>query len=198
MRIDAAPGMHQKLLRNSSGPWQDYPSASLPIIPGTAVRIRSKRLPHGRKPTTPVFLWTSTATLDEGLLPELALAWLRRFDIEHLFRFLKQYLAWTTPRPRTPEAADRWTLLVVAAWTPLWLARGLIADLALPWERRQDPARLSPLRVKRGFHNLGPGLGRPAQDAKPTIRGPGRPPGRPNRHRTRRWKPGISPKTTGQ
>lgn len=93
MRIDAAPGMHQKLLRNSSGPWQDYPSASLPIIPGTAIRIRSERLPHGRKPTTPVFLWASTVTFDDDLLLELTLAWLRRFDIEHLFRFLKQYLA---------------------------------------------------------------------------------------------------------
>jgi hypothetical protein len=198
MRIDAAPGMHQKLLRNSSGPWQEYPSASLPIIPGTVVRIRSERLPHGRKPTTPVFLWASTATLDDDLLLELSLAWLRRFDIEHLFRFLKQYLAWTTPRLRTPEAADRWTLLVVAVWTQLWLARNLIADLALPWERRQDPARLSPLRVKRGFRNIGYDLNRPAREAKPSIRGPGRPPGRLNRHRAKRWRPGISPKTAGQ
>lgn len=195
MRIDAAPGMHQKLLRNSSGPWQDYPSASLPIIPGTVIRIRSQRLPHGRKPTTPVFLWTSASEVDTDLFLELTLAWLRRFDIEHLFRFLKQYLAWTTPRPRTPEAADRWTILVAAAWTQLWLAHGLVADIALPWERRLAPDKLAPLRVKRGFRNIGPDLARPARGPKPTIRGPGRPPGRPNRHQAKRWRPGISPKT---
>ncbi|MFD7082192.1 hypothetical protein [Streptomyces sp. NPDC059918] len=34
-------------------------------------------------------------------------AFLRRFDLEHTFRSVKQTLDWTTPRLRTPEAADR-------------------------------------------------------------------------------------------
>jgi hypothetical protein len=123
---------------------------------------------------------------------------LRRFDIEHLFRFLKQYLAWATPRLREARAADRWTILVAAVWTQLWLARGLVADLVMPWERQSPPDRLSPLRVKRGFRNIGPDLDRPARDAKPTIRGPGRPPGRTNSQKARRWRPGISPKATDQ
>jgi hypothetical protein len=32
---------------------------------------------------------------------------LRRFDLEHTFRFVKQTLGWTKPRIRTPAAADR-------------------------------------------------------------------------------------------
>jgi hypothetical protein len=145
-----------------------------------------------------VFLWASAPEADTAEVLEFALAWLRRFDIEHLFRFLKQYLAWATPRLRSPDAADRWTILVAAAWTQLWLARSLVADHVLPWEQPQALDRLSPLRVKRGFRILGPDLARPAKCAKPTIRGPGRPPGRPNLRRARRWRPGISPKTPEQ
>jgi hypothetical protein len=37
---------------------------------------------------------------------------LRRFVVEHAFRFVKQTLGWTTVRPRHPAAADRWTWLV--------------------------------------------------------------------------------------
>ena len=37
-------------------------------------------------------------------------AFLRRFDIEHTFRFLKQVLGWTKPKLRDPAAADRWDL----------------------------------------------------------------------------------------
>jgi len=40
-------------------------------------------------------------------------AYVRRFDLEHTFRFLKQTLNWTLPRVRHPGQADRWTWL---AW----------------------------------------------------------------------------------
>lgn len=60
-------------------------------------------------------------------------AFLRRFDIEHLFRLMKQTLGWTRPRLRTPEAGDRWTWLIIAAHTQLRLLRGAAAaDLRRP------------------------------------------------------------------
>src|SRR6202453_3188685 len=80
-----------------------------------------------------------------------ALAFLRRFDIEHTFRFFKQALGWTRPRLRDPAAADRWTWLVIAAYAQLRLARHLAADLRLPWQRPCLPGRLTPARVRRGF-----------------------------------------------
>ena len=57
---------------------------------------------------------------------------------EHTFCFLKQSMGWTTPRVRHPEQADRWSWLIVAAYTQLRLAREGVADLRLPWERRYD------------------------------------------------------------
>ena len=59
---------------------------------------------------------------------------MRRFDIEHTFRFCKNTLGWTTPRLCTPDQADRWTWLITAAYTQLRLARPLVADQRLPWE----------------------------------------------------------------
>ena len=67
----------------------------------------------------------------EGTAPDLDLLWrsyLRRFDLEHTFRFLKQDMGWSTPRVRHPEQADRWSWLVVAAYTQLRLARARVAD----------------------------------------------------------------------
>ncbi len=59
-------------------------------------------------------------------------AFLRRFDLEHTFRLFKQTLGWTAPKIRTPEAADRWTWLILAVHTQLRLARHLATDLRRP------------------------------------------------------------------
>jgi hypothetical protein len=52
--------------------------------------------------------------------------------IEHTVRFAKQTLGWTTPRPRHPEQADRWTWLVLSAYSQLRLARPVACDQHLP------------------------------------------------------------------
>jgi hypothetical protein len=107
-------------------------------------------------------------------------AFLRRFDIEHAFRLFKQTLGWTCPKIRTPQAADRWTWMIVAVYTQLRLARPLAADLRRPWEKPVSPQRLSPARVRRGFRHLRVKTPSPAQAPKPSRPGPGRPPGSRN------------------
>jgi len=104
-------------------------------------------------------------------------AYVRRFDSEHTFRFLKQTLGWHTLRVRHPEQADRWTWLVLAAYTRLRLARALVADRRLPWERPHPPGRLTPNRVRRAVPALLLALGSPARVPQPCGRSPGRPQG---------------------
>jgi hypothetical protein len=114
----------------------------------------------------------------EGRAPDLDLIWrsyVRRFDLEHTFRFLKQTMGWATPRVRHPEQADRWSWLVVLAYTQLKLARARVADLRLPWERRYHAGRLTPVRVHRVVSSLLVDLGTPAKAPKPC--GAGRPEG---------------------
>jgi hypothetical protein len=121
---------------------------------------------------------------------------LRRFDIEHTFRLLKQTLGWTCPKLRTPEAADRWTWLILAAYTQLRLARQLAADLRRAWEKPAYPHRLTPARVRRGFRHLRRQTAGPASAPKPSRPGPGRPPGRRNRRPTDRHDVHIVTRTT--
>jgi hypothetical protein len=92
-------------------------------------------------------------------------------------RLLKQSMGWTTPRVRHPEQADRWSWLVVADYTQLRLARARVADQRLPWERRYDRGRLTPVRVHRVVSSLLMELGTLASAPKPCGRSPGRPKG---------------------
>jgi hypothetical protein len=149
-----------------------------PIVRGTIIRVQVERVPAKTRPPKVLWLWWAGP---EGVQLDLDLAWrayVRRFDLEHTVRFCKQTLGWTTPRPRHPEQADRWTWLVLACYAQLRLAREVVADRRLPWERPRPPARLSPVRVCRGFPRLLVPLGSPAATPKPAGRSPGRPKGR--------------------
>src|SRR5947207_2190798 len=108
-----------------------------------------------------------------------------RFTVEHGFRFLKQALGWTTVRPRDTAAADRWTWLLVLALWQLWLARPLVADQRLPWERPLPATQVTPGRVRRAFAGLFTPLGTPARTPKPRGKAPGRRPGHAPEPRSR-------------
>jgi hypothetical protein len=137
------------------------------------IRLQVDRLPSGGDPL-PLWLWSSATGLSGEDVDVRWQAFLRRFDIEHLFRLMKQTLGWTRPKLRTPEASERWTWLIIAAHTQLRLTREAAADLRRPWEKRAEPARLTPARVRRGFRNLRPHLHCPARGPKPSTPGPGR------------------------
>jgi len=152
--------------------------------PFTVIRVQVERLPRRKEPPAPMWLaWI-------GELPENPLLfwpwYCRRFTVEHGFRFGKRALGWTTIRLRSPEAADRWSWLIATLFWQLWLARPVVADARLPWERPLPPERLSPGRVRRAFPGLFARLGSPARVPKPRGKSPGRllgeKPGRCTRH----------------
>ena len=157
-----------------------------PVVPGTLVLVEVERLPRQTRIPKQLWLWWRGPGA-----PDLAVLWrayVHRFDLEHTYRFCKQTLNWTKPRVRHPEQADRWTWLVLLAYTQLRLARRGIEDRHLPWERPQRPARraLTPARVRQAFPELLVILDTPANVPKPCGRSPGRPLG----HRSgpaRRW-----------
>ncbi len=176
VRVRAWASLHPKVAshkgRGSRGP--------LPIVVGTLVLVEVERLPRGERRREPRVLWLWWAG-PEGTEADLGLLWrayVRRFDLEHTFRFLKQTFGWTNPRFRYPEQADRWTWLVVAAFTQLRLGRASVADMRLPWERQYEAGRLTPTRVHRAVSTLLGRVGTPAKPPKPCGRSPGRPKGR--------------------
>jgi hypothetical protein len=172
--VQAWSGLHPKQHRHpghgSGGP--------RPIVRGTILRVQVQRVPARTRPPKVLWLWWAGPA---GLKLNLDLAWrayARRFDLEHTVRFAKQTLGWTTPRPRHPAQAERWTWLVLAAYAQLRLARQVAGDQRLPWERPRPLGQLSPYRVRRGFPRLLCMLGSPAAAPKPSGRSPGRPRGR--------------------
>jgi hypothetical protein len=178
--------MHPRLAHRGS--WANHPG-TLPILEGTLIRLAVEHLP-GQREAKPVWLWSSATGLPEEEVTHCWQAYLRRFDLEHTFRLWKQTLGWTAPKIRSPQAADRWTWLVIAAHTQLRLARHLAVDLRRPWEKPLPPERLTPARVRRGFRHLRAKISQPAHAPKPSHPGPGRPQGGKNRHRATRYDVG--------
>jgi hypothetical protein len=172
VRVRAWAGLHARPKRQVGR--QRNPAQ--PLARGTVVLVEVERVPGQGKGPQVLWLWWAGPGS-----PDLALLWrayLHRFDVEHTFRLCKQSLGWTTPRLRQPEQADRWTLLVLAVYTQLRLARPLVADRRLPWERPLPAGQVTPYRVLRAFPALLPRLGTLSSAPKPCGRSPGRPKGR--------------------
>ncbi|MCX5233181.1 hypothetical protein [Streptomyces sp. NBC_00233] len=137
------------------------------------IHLAVEHIPGNRDPR-PLWLWHNDPDANAHDADRLWRIYLRRFDIEHTFRFLKQALGMTRPRLRHPAQAE----LVIAAYTQLRLARPLAADLRRPWEKPLKPDALTPGRIRRCYPRIRRILGTPAKPPKATRPGPGRPPGR--------------------
>jgi hypothetical protein len=179
VRIQAWAGLHS-IPRDHPGRGSRAQRGHIPLVRGTLVHVQVDHLPARRRPPQRLWLWWSgpdAAQPTPARLRRLWLAYAHRFDLEHTFRFLKQALNWLVPHLRTPQQADRWTWLVLLAYTQLRLARPLVADHHLPWERPLPAAQRTPRRVQQAFTALLPTLGTPARAAQPAGRSPGRPKG---------------------
>lgn len=183
VRARAWDRMHPRLTHRCA--WADH-SGELPVIEGTLVLLEVEALPSRRAPK-PLWLWSSATGLGPDEVDGLWWSYLRRFDIEHTFRFLKQHLGWDAPRLRDPAAADRWGWVVIAAYTQLRLARSLVSDVRLPWQRPVELHRMSPGRVRRGFRYLHARLPGLVGVLRPSRPGPGRPPGSRNKRSAPRY-----------
>jgi DDE superfamily endonuclease len=178
-RVAAWNRVTQKVHRHTGG-FEDWPEGEpMPLVPGTLIRLSGRM-------KVPMWLWSSEPDADDGLVRVLWQAYLRRFDIEHVFRFIKQQLGWNRPLLRDPQAADRWTWLIIAACAQLWLARHLAAVTRLPWQPPRPPGQMTPSRVRAGFRRAREIAGTPASATRNTGPGPGRPKGSRNKHKAPR------------
>lgn len=177
--------MHPKL---ESRAWGKGHQGPLPLVEGTVIGVTVERLPGNTKPK-PLWLWSSKPIPENQ---EQADHWwsmyLRRFDLEHTFRFLKQSLGWARPKLREPAAADRWTWIVLGAQALLRLARPLAVECRLPWQSPVPPSRLSPARVRATYRRACRDTVHPANPPIGSVPGPGRPKGSTNKA-----KPAVKP-----
>lgn len=113
--------LYPRLTRRAA--WGDH-EGPLPVIEGTVIRLTVAKLPSGGV-NKPVWLWWSRTGARPEDINRCWQAFLRRFDVEHTFRLLKQTLGWT--RPQTPG-----------------LRSGRPLDLARPGRTHPTPARPPP------------------------------------------------------
>jgi hypothetical protein len=121
------------------------------------------------QPFPPLWLaWVGERTLP---LATVWLQYLRRFGVDHWYRFAKQRLHWTLPNLSTPEQSQRWSdLMPLMSWQ-LWLAKDLVVENRLPWQ--STTLNLTPGRVAQSMLALLVEIGTPAQFPKPRGKSPG-------------------------
>jgi hypothetical protein len=118
--------------------------------------------------------------------PELSQIWrqyLRRFAIDHWYRFAKQRLHWTLPKLGTREQCERWSDLMPLLTWQLWLARELVIDRPLPWQK--SVTNLTPGRVAQSMGGVLAAIGTPSHPPKPRGKSPGWSIGQPRRRKIR-------------
>jgi hypothetical protein len=169
--------------------WRDLRFRKAAGHPMTVVRIEQLQARGTRR--HPKVIWLAWVGEE---LPTLAEGWrlyLRRFAVDHWYRFAKQRLHWTLPHVGTPEQSERWSDLMPLITWELWLAREIVADNPLPWQpvlavrpgKRQ--VNLTPGRVCQGMAGLLVVIGTPAREPKPRGKSPGWPKGRLRTRRER-------------
>jgi hypothetical protein len=107
----------------------------------------------------------------------------QRYPIEHWYRFAKGRLHWILPHFATPQQGERWSNLMPLISWELWLARELVLDSPLPWQKPQT--RLTPGRACQGLQNILVRIGTPTRMCKSRGKSPGWPKGCPRVPRTR-------------
>jgi hypothetical protein len=106
-------------------------------------------------------------------------AYVHRWPVEPSIRFRKQRLGWTRPQFQDKKTGDRWSWLVALALWLFYLARPILQDSPLPWQKPQQ--RMTPQRVQQALPLIFLQFSTPAR--APKVRG--KPPGwRKGRART--------------
>jgi hypothetical protein len=109
--------------------------------------------------------------------------YMRRYSVDHWYRFAKQRLYWTLPMLSTPEQGERWSDLMPLITWELWLARPIGIDKPLPWQKVQK--EMTPGRVCQGMCNIFAEISTPTKMPKCRGKAPGWTKGRLRRRRTR-------------
>jgi hypothetical protein len=156
--------------------WEGLHFRSSADIPMTIVLIQRKG--PGASASTPKPIWLACLLSQEIPLSEFWPLYQLRFHVDHWYRFAKQRLHWTRPLLSTPEQGQSWSDLMPLLTWQLWLAREIVQDNPLPWQKPLPQESLSPGRVARAFVSILAVVGTPAPPPKPRGKSPGWPKGR--------------------
>ena len=126
---------------------------------------------HGQRDKRPDPIWLGFIGAADYTIQDVWLWFDHRWSIEPSIRFRKRHLYWTLPAFQAAERCDRWTWLTELAYWQLFLARDLVRDRPLPWQKAQT--NLTPGRVLQSMGPLFAQLGSPTCPVKRRGKSPG-------------------------
>jgi hypothetical protein len=127
------------------------------------------------------------------------IAYGRRYDIEHFFRFGKQRLLLVNSQTCETHHEESWHWVGLLAYNMLYHARFLASAVRYPWEKKKVQVLSSierPSQVQRDYRRIIRKIGTPAPIPKPRGKSPGRQLG--NKIGERSDRPVIRKSTTGE
>jgi hypothetical protein len=170
-----------KLKRIRVSLWKNLHFRKAVTRPMSLLRVERLDVQGNQRVSKP--LWLAWAGEEMPPLEEVWRLYLRRFTIDHWYRFLKQRLHWTVPKLGTPKQCERWSDLMPLMTWELWLARDIVTDNPLPWQKSSD--KLTPGRVAQAIGGVFAVIGTPTRAPKPRGKSPGWQTGK-KRHRKNR------------
>lgn len=172
---------HSKLGRVKVSLWLNLHFRKTATRPMSLIRV--ERLDEQGHLRVSKPLWLAWVGEEMPPLEEVWTLYLRRFTIDHWYRFLKQRLHWTLPKLSTPKQCERWSDLMPMMTWELWLARDIVADNPLPWQKSLD--KMTPGRVAQAMGSIFAVIGTPTRSPKPRGKSPGWKAGQPRQRRIR-------------
>lgn len=145
--------------------WHHLHFRKSPLHPMSVILVERLNLDGSARVTKP--MWLAFVGEQMPSLPEIWRLYLRRFGVDHWYRFAKGRLHWTVPKFSTPQQCDRWSdLMPIMTWQ-LWLARDIVTDNPLPWQKKLTT--LTPGRVAQSMGSIFAVIHTPA--SPPKLRG---------------------------
>lgn len=113
--------------------WKDLHFSGSASTPMQLLLVERLEVESEKPKSKPLWLvWSGQSILS---LSEIWRKYLRRFAVDHWYRFIKQRLHWTVPQFSTPQQCERWSdLMPIMTWE-LWLARDLVSQYHLLWQK---------------------------------------------------------------
>jgi len=158
--------------------WLDLHEKKGSDVPFDVIRA-SVHLERDKPPQAIWLAWLAPPSIPSGIslnVENIWRAYIARWPVEPGIHFRKETLGWTLPRFQSKEACDLWTELTAVATWVIFLARTIVADTPLPWQKPQQ--RLTPQRVQQSLKPIFALIGSPARLPKQRGKSPGWPKGK--------------------
>ena len=158
--------------------WQQRHEKKGVDVPYDVIRA-CVHLERERPPKALWLAWLAPVEIPAGITITVETIWrayISRWPVEPSIHFRKETLGWTMPRFQTKEAGDLWTELTAIACWMIYLARSIVEDAPLPWQKSQQ--RLTPQRVQQSIRPIFALIDSPARPPKLRGKAPGWPKGK--------------------